>query len=518
MAIDWLRRRLRPPSLRGRIRWALVGFGGIAAVLLALGAMFIDEALEHVVIQDTLRAEASRVMATLKTPSPSHYNTAVMHHYFWSAPDEDTGKDDDIRLKPGEADFYAPITPRLYFPAQTYRQDFMDGSLWRGHVGTSLRFPDRQGTGAFHWSLRPGLKSYLWPRRGATQDTPPPALRRLKPGFHEAVQLNGRDYYVLVRDGPDGRYYIAYDNTRLNRREHWFVGALILAVALILYSADRLGRHTANRLTRPLTDLAETVRTIDPARRRTRIPADRGDPELSDIAHAFNIFLSRMDEFVEREQAFTRTASHELRTPLAVISGAAEVIGARGEDQGPTAAPLRRIRRATREMSETVEALLALARADGDADATLCRVDRIANDIVADHAYLIEDRDVRLEMGRCEPTTVLALPRMIIILISNLVRNAVQNTSRGQVSISVDGQGVRVEDTGHGLDPALAERFFKGEGVRMRSDVRGHGLGLYIVGQICSRYGWSIQINANAQGGTVVLVRMSQGAPASSAA
>lgn len=517
MAIDWLKHRLRPPSLRGRIRWALVGFGGIAALLLALGAMFIDEALEHMVIQDTLRAEASRVMATLKTPHPSHFDTAVMQHYFWSDPGEDARDDDDIRLKPGTADSYAPVAPSLYVPAHGYRRDFMDGSLWQGVTAPSTLSSRSSPRRTFNWSLQQGLKGYLW-RSRVSQDTPPPALRHLKSGFHEAVRLDGRDYYVLVRNGPDGRYYIAYDTTRLHRRERWFVGALIFAVALILYSADRLGRHTANQLTRPLTELSAAVRTIDPARRHTRIPAERGDPELSDIASAFNAFLARMDEFVEREQAFTRTASHELRTPLAVISGAAEVIAARSDTQDPAAAPLRRIRRATREMSETVEALLALARADGDADAGSCRVDRLAAEIVADHAYLTEDRDMRLEMEECKPTEVSAHPRMVSILISNLVRNAVQNTSRGRVTVAVDGQALRVEDTGHGLDPALAERFFKGEGVRMRTDLRGHGLGLYIVGQICNRYGWPIQINANTHGGTVVLVRMKRETAASSAA
>jgi len=491
-----------PTSLRARIRWALVGFGGIAAVLLALGAWFIDEALEHVVIQDTLRAEASRVITTLDSHNPVHYNTALMRHYFLSDPD---AGDDDVRLKPGEPGAYAPVAPGLYLPPRTARRNDLDRALWRNTAQPRTTGSSALSAPAFSWTLAQGLVGYLWQSARAAS-VPPPALRRLAPGFHEAVTLDSRDYYVLVRNGPDGRYYIAYDTTRLRRREHWFVGALVIAVILILYSADRLGRHMADRLTRPLAELAATVRAVDPGQRRARIPSERGDPELSDIAQAFNAFLSRMDEYVEREQAFTRIASHELRTPLAVIGGAAEVIAARGPQQSADAPPLRRIRRATREMSETVEALLALARGEEDSAATPCRVDRLAAETVTEHAYLVEDRDVRLEVGPSEPTTVHAQPRMVGILISNLVRNAVQNTASGTVRVSVDGRTLRVEDTGRGLDPALAERFLQGAGARRRGEARGHGLGLYIVGQICQRYGWPVQINANPRGGTVVQI------------
>lgn len=488
-------------SLRGRVRWALVGFGGIAALILALGAMVLDEALEHVVIQDTLRAEAGRVMADLSAPNPAHFDTALMRHYFWPNRDRPV-----LRIPLVRAGRQSALAPSLRLARQPAP----------GLPAPAARSPARSGgaalapRSAFNWRRAQGLFGYLWQHRG---QAPPAALRHLQPGFHEAVSLDHREYYVLVRNGPRGRYYIAYDTTRLRRREHWFVGVLILAVVLILYSADRLGRHMANRLTRPLADLAETVRSVDPEQRRARIPAERGDPELSRIAQAFNGFLTRMDEYVEREQAFTRIASHELRTPLAVISGAADVIAARSDSGSADAAPLRRIRRATREMSETVEALLALARAEDDQLSRPCRVERIAEEIVAQHAYLVEDRPVKLSMEVRQPAVVHAQARMVGILISNLVRNAVQNTPSGHVKVIVGDQRLIVEDTGRGLDPALAKRFLKGDGTRMRSEVRGHGLGLYIVGQICERYGWPIHIHGTAGGGTRVKVDLQDGEP-----
>ncbi len=472
-----------PTSLRGRIRWALVGFGGIAALLLAVGAMFVDEALEHVVIQDTLRAEANRVMADLSTPNTTRFNTTLMRHYFSPQPHrEPPGMKAATPLRA------AGLAPSLFLPS---------------HSDTAAAGNTAIASSGFSWRHAQGLFGYLWLRDG---QAPPGALRRLGPGFHEAVALDGHDYYVLVRDTARGHYYIAYDTTRLRRREHWFVGALILAVVLILYSADRLGRHIADRLTRPLADLAETVRRTDPGERRARIPAERGDPELSQIAQAFNTFLTRMDEYVEREQAFTRIASHELRTPLAVISGAADVIEARTRDTGLDSAPLRRIHRATREMSETVEALLALARNEEDSMARPCRVDRVASEVVNEHAYLVQDRPVTLEMTACAPTTVVAPSRMVAILVSNLVRNAVQNTARGRVQVAVDARRLTVTDSGRGLEPRVAERFLRGDGGHVRSEVRGHGLGLYIVGQICERYGWPISVEPADGGGTRVSV------------
>lgn len=345
------------------------------------------------------------------------------------------------------------------------------------------------------------LRHYFQPAAGIA--VPVPAVfERLTGGFHEDVRLDGRSYYVLVKNVTGGHLYVAYDTSRLVSREYWFAGAIALALVLILSAAARLGRTTAMCLTRPLSELAQAVRDFDPVARDTRIIVDHGDPELNDIAAAFNTYLARMDQFIAREQAFTQTASHELRTPLSVISGAVEVIRARGYERGALAAPLGRIQRSAGEMTETVEALLFLARATSPEEVPPCRVDWLVAEMLARHACLVENRPLTLTLGRCEPTTIAAPRRMLAILISNLLRNSVQNTPRGHVTAGVIEGAVCVIDTGEGLDPILAARFLNERAGAAAEAARGHGLGLYIVGQVCARYGWPIEIGRNPDGGT----------------
>lgn len=335
----------------------------------------------------------------------------------------------------------------------------------------------------------------------------PDALRHLAPGFHEGVALNGRYYYVLVREAAGHREIVAYDTTRLRAREHWFAGALALTLVVIFLAAHRFGRSTAERLTRPLARLAQTVHRIDPASRNSRIPTDQGDPELSHIATAFNAYLARMDDFVAREQAFIRSASHELRTPLAVVGGAVDVLRARGLDRDGAAGPLERIERATRTMTETVDALLALARREAAAHETSpCRADRLLNAAVGAQRELAAQRGLTLTLGACEPTTVHASARMLAMLMENLLRNALENTDRGTVTASVRAGTLSVVDTGSGLDPDTARRFLRGAGPAER--VRGHGIGLYVVGQICAHHGWKVTFEPNPAGGTAVTVRL----------
>ena len=79
------------------------------------------------------------------------------------------------------------------------------------------------------------------------------------------------------------------------------------------------------------------------------------------IAQASNAHLERVEQFIERERSLLDQASHEFRTPIAVISGAVDVLK---QASLPAAAmpALGRIEHAAHDLSETMVALLYLAR------------------------------------------------------------------------------------------------------------------------------------------------------------
>ena len=431
VTVTGLWNRIRPTGLRGRLRWTLVLFVSFASIVLAVGAILLDETLERTVIQDALVAESQRLDAQGDIPAGGAFETSVLRDYFVPSASE---------------------------------------------------------------------------RRGADAPLPlPSGLRALEPGFHEDVDLagNGRDYDVRVVDRPHGRLYVAYDTTGLVARERWFAGGLVAVVVVMLLIARLVGGRVASRLTGPLEDLAATVHDMDPGERQVRVSEQRRDAELRQIATAFNGYLARMDEFVERERAFSQTVSHELRTPLATIRLAIESLRTRFETTGGSQ-PLDRIERAMRQMREIVDSMLALARPDG-VDATrdeACPVRQIVEEVIESHRYLLDGRAVCLEAGEIEAGAIQAPRRLLLIAVSNLVRNAIQNTRDGTVTVSYRDGVLMVDDTGTGIADENA-RALDGPGVAGAGrSGSGYGLGLHIIGRISELCGWDVRLESRSEGGT----------------
>ena len=76
--------------------------------------------------------------------------------------------------------------------------------------------------------------------------------------------------------------------------------------------------------------------------------------------------------------------------------------------------------------------------------------------------------------------------------IGNLLRNAIENSDRGEISIALQPDGVVViEDPGHGMSPeeisAIYARMARGGGRE------GNGIGLDLIARLCEHLGWILQ-------------------------
>jgi len=122
--------------------------------------------------------------------------------------------------------------------------------------------------------------------------------------------------------------------------------------------------------------------------------------------------------------------------------------------------------------------------------------------------YLEELRERSLSIERdIAPDAELTLnPRALQLVLSNLVRNAIQHTTRGHIDVCYREGTLKISDTGAGI-PAdkleqIFERYYRGDG----ASPSGMGLGLSIVKRICDQYGWRISAtSAVNQGSTFTL-------------
>jgi signal transduction histidine kinase len=346
-------------------------------------------------------------------------------------------------------------------------------------------------------------------RSAADRALVPAQLRALSPGVH---RLPGRDY-VLVQDRAGTRLYLVYQQRRIAGYGHLLMLAplllSVLAVGLSTWFAYRIARRTAA----PVDWLAREVGRWDPREPDTRmlasdkLPADAGQ-ETRQLAGALQRMAERTREFVRRERDFTRDASHELRTPLTVIRVASDLLMEDPDLPERSSRSLQRIQRAGRDMEQVVEAFLILAR---ESDVEPQREDFDVRDVVYEQVEqvrpLLIGKPVELHVTESASPRLHASPRVLAVMVDNLLRNACTFTERGRVDVRVEKDRIVIQDTGIGMSEETLRRVHE---PFYRADLEnpsGKGMGLSIVRRLGERFAWPVSIESELGRGTSAVIR-----------
>ncbi|MEJ2603793.1 MAG: HAMP domain-containing sensor histidine kinase [Gammaproteobacteria bacterium] len=323
----------------------------------------------------------------------------------------------------------------------------------------------------------------------------PDELATLAPGDYHSVQLDGRRYQILITDRGGSRYYIAYDITEWERRERWLILVLVAGVLIVTTGSVLVGRWASRQILEPVTRLAERVKSLQPDERDVHLAAEFEGAEVADIAEAFDRYLVRVNGFVEREQLFTSAASHELRTPLTVMQGAADVLAAQPGLSDVEARAVERIRRASRQMREFIDALLIVSR-ERDAGApppATCDLGNVVDQVVEDigRIHAADRPDIRLT--RDENVLVAAPASMPAIVVGNLLRNAVENGEGRPVHIDLRQDRLTITNAGAGIASSDLPRVFD----RRYTTKADGGMGLFLASRICEQLEWDLSIESD---------------------
>lgn len=287
---------------------------------------------------------------------------------------------------------------------------------------------------------------------------------------------------------------------------YWLAGTALAPVRLIMDEMDAIkdGRSLHRRLAVPLSN-----------------------DELARLALTLNGMLARLETSFGSLHRFTADASHELKTPLMVLRAGVERALTHPGTPSESIEALDEALEQVNQMSEMVEDLLTLARADeGRAPLTLEELD--VRDLVADAAetagLLAEAQGVDVTSKVPDQPVTLAVDRQRIReLLLNLVTNAVKYTpAGGSVAIALEDQAelvrIRVSDTGIGIAPGdlpnIFDRFWRADPARSRTGDRpGVGLGLAITKWIAEAHGGTIVVSSRPGRGTTFTVTLPREAP-----
>jgi signal transduction histidine kinase len=337
----------------------------------------------------------------------------------------------------------------------------------------------------------------------------PDALKHLGPGVHDDIVVNDRERVVLVRNVGDEGLVLALDIDPVEQKEKTLGGTLFVATLGVIGVLSLLAIWGVNRLVGPFRALAARIGALSPQHVEERVPSPSGaSKEVMIIVDAMNDFLRRNEEFVERERAFIDTASHELRTPVSVISGAAQNALSDAMLTGTTRHQLERIRATTNDIEALIVVLLILAK---DPDRLAALGERVAlaevlETIVDDHRPLCAGKALDIRFGELHPCEIVAPPHIVRSAIGNLLRNAIENSDRGEIIVSLkEGALVEIIDPGHGMTPAEISAIFVSIA---RGRERGGGIGLPLIGRLCQHLGWSLDIASGVGQGSRIALRL----------
>lgn len=338
-------------------------------------------------------------------------------------------------------------------------------------------------------------------------DALPPELFGLAPGYYR-VPLNDREPIVYVDGRDDMRLYLIFDEQRVSQLAFLFGILPLIVVLLIIYLSSFLTWRKSRQLVSPLVQLAEVLRStsaLEPqgARPDLSVVEAEADSEVAVLVAALENYADRLVGFVERERQFTRDASHELRTPLAVIRANLELLAGR---QGSSPS-LRRIEDTVDDMESLIETLLLLARTQAR---DVPEDDLIVNDLVINLverlAPLAERKNVHVRIQQQAMLSLRAAETVVTIVLTNLLRNAINYTGTGEATVVIAERSIVVQDTGPGMDAEELARVLQPFERGQQSGEPGTGLGLAIVQRLCERFNWKLSFASAPGKGTQVQV------------
>jgi signal transduction histidine kinase len=258
---------------------------------------------------------------------------------------------------------------------------------------------------------------------------------------------------------------------------------------VILAMAAGLAVLVSRRVARPLSELAASVRALDPASPTPVHRPARDDAEIAVVASALDDLQERVAGFVAREQAFTRDVSHELRTPLAIMRTTAERLVAGGELSPDARRGLSRVLGACERLEWTIRTLLELARERPVASPRAVTVVRpVFEEVVLELEEPLRVRELRVVRTVPSAFTLPVERDVLRLVLGNVLGNACAHAAPGEVRVWSDGVGLLV--TNQVYPASLPERL--GTVGARRDDSPGYGFGLELSRRLCERSGLSL--------------------------
>jgi signal transduction histidine kinase len=302
------------------------------------------------------------------------------------------------------------------------------------------------------------------------------------------------------------------------------IAGTIVVLSPVLFILSLIAAYSVlGGVFKPVDQLINEVEAITDGRSlHRRLPTDAGSDELGRLSLTVNAMLTRLETSFAGLRRFTADASHELKTPLTVLRADVERSMHPGTSRVERMVALEEALQETARMSDLVDSLLTLARADEGRFDILrqpIELEPLVREVYETAVILGEVAGLSLSLRTLENAVVPGDRTRLRQLLLNLVTNAIKYTPRGGgvemavVHRSADEVSITVRDTGIGIStadlPHVFDRFWRADRARSRASERGgFGLGLAISQWIVQAHGGTIAVQSRLGRGSLFTVNL----------
>jgi signal transduction histidine kinase len=322
-------------------------------------------------------------------------------------------------------------------------------------------------------------------------------------------RVEGQDWIVYSSVGVQG---VAQAAQRVSQRRQMaaesgakvFPPMLVLVVVVggLLLFGLRRGLRPLDRAANDVA--ARSARSLQP------IPVGAVPREIKPLVASINDLLGRLAVSFSAQRRFLADAAHELRTPVTALRLQLQLLRRSGDEASRERA-LHELERGIARSQRLIEQLLAVARSEPDGEGRRQEnvdLGELVRSVVADFSARAEQCGIDLGARANAKVVVQADLDQLLVLLNNLVENALRYTPRGgtvdvEASLHEGAPTLRVIDNGPGIPHAERERvfdrFYRGEDAQAQApDAGGSGLGLAIVRAIAQGHHAQVSLHTPA--------------------
>jgi len=245
---------------------------------------------------------------------------------------------------------------------------------------------------------------------------------------------------------------------------------------------------------------------------------------LSALAIAFFLYsiwiIMEQKRLSELQKDFINNMTHEFKTPISSIKIASDYLS-----KNPTIDSDERlskyvsiIRQQNSRLNDQVEKVLNIARLEKDS----IELKKENFDIVKSINRIINSESLKLKEGHIsfksefENIEIHADKLHFVNVVANLIENGIkysQNEPQIEISLNDDEEFMllKVKDNGIGIDKEnqkkIFDKFFRVSTGNVHN-IKGFGLGLFYVKNICHAHGWRIDVESEPDHGSIFIIKM----------